>query len=127
MININYTSPNILEFLEGRDYLLAKELYWINGQGQQIAINSMDSKYQLDCIKWLVMCLDDLLAEVDEVKDKMKPLIINKMENFIEKFPIVVKKESEQLSFAYKTQYKELEKNFKEKLRKISPISYYSV
>lgn len=126
MTNNNYKSPNILEFLEGKDYLLAQELYWINEQGKQIAINSMDSKYQLNCIEWLIICLDDLLGEIDEVKDEVKPLIINKMEDFIEKFPIVVKKEREQLKFAYKAQYKELERTFKEKLRKVSPIPYYS-
>lgn len=119
MLNNDYTSLDILEFLKGRDYLLSQAYLWINGQGYEIAITSMPARYQLNCINWLVICLEDLQEEIDEVKDEMKPLIINKMENFKEIFPIVVKKETAQLRDDHKEQYKELKNSFKEKLRKV--------
>lgn len=119
MINKNYSSQKIHDFLKGRDYLLAVENCWVNGEGREIAIISMDARYQLNCMKWLIMCLEDLEGESEEVKDEMKPLIITKMDDFKDIFPIVVKKEGEQLRISFKEKYKEMKRSFKERLYKL--------
>lgn len=119
MLENRYSSPNILNFLDGRDYLLAEKYFWINNQSQEVPIDLMEVEYQLNCMDWLVLSLDTLKKETTEVKAEIKPLFINKMEQFKEIFSTVVTKETAQLRISYEKRYKKLEKNFKEKIRKV--------
>lgn len=119
MNDIEYDSQDIQNFLNGRDYLLADGYNWINGQNKEIAITSMDARYQLNCMNWLVICLNDLEEETEEVKNEMKPLIINKMEEFKEIFPVVLKKEEKKFKDSYKEKFKETKKEFKKNLKKL--------
>ncbi|SHJ74938.1 hypothetical protein SAMN02745163_02504 [Clostridium cavendishii DSM 21758] len=119
MIEQHYDSIEIQEYLEGRDYLLSDSYNWINGENKEIAITSMDAIYQINCMKWLAICLDDLIVESEEVKSKMQPLIIAKMEEFKELFLLAIKKEKDPLKSSYKEKYKAIKKEFKDNLRKL--------
>lgn len=119
MIKRSYDSPEIPEFLKGRDYLLSNKYNWINGASQEISITSMVVGHQLNCINWLVICLDDLAKGSDELRSEMLPLVIAKMEDFKELFPLVVKREGEPLKSLCKDKYKVLKKEFKDKLHQL--------
>lgn len=115
MIDVEYDSQDIRNFLEGRDYLLADGYNWINGKER--AITSMNAGHQLNCMNWLIFCLSDLEEETEEVKYEMEPIIINKMEEFKEIFPVVLNKEEKKLKDSYEEKFKEINKEFKEKLK----------
>lgn len=119
MIEQHYDSVEIKEYLKGRDYLLADRYNWIDGKNEEIAITWMGAYHQINCMNWLAMCLHDLVIESEEVKNEMKPLIIDKMEEFKELFTLSIKKESEPLRSSCKEKYKEVKKKFKDNLCKL--------
>lgn len=105
-----YDSKEIQMYLKGREFLLSDKYNWITESDKEIAIASMNSRYQINCMKWLVICLDKLKTESEEVKSEVLPLIVNKMEEFKELFPLSIKKEKNALQF--KENYKEIKKEF---------------
>lgn len=93
MIEEYYDSKEIQMYLKGRKFLLGDKYNWITENGEEKAIISMDARDQINCMKWLVICLDKPNVESEEVKGAVLPLIVNKMEEFKKLFSLNIKKE----------------------------------
>ncbi|WP_332856957.1 hypothetical protein [Clostridium paraputrificum] len=117
MIEEYYDSKEIQMYLKGREFLLADKYTWITENDEEKAIISMDARHQINCMKWLVICLDKLNVESEEVKGAVLPLIVNKMEEFKKLFSLNIEKEKNILQI--KEDYKVIEKKFNVILSKL--------
>lgn len=117
MIEEYYDSKEIQIYLKGREFLLADKYNWITENDEEKAIISMDVRHQINCMKWLVICLDKLNVESEEVKGAVLPLIVNKMEEFKKLFSLNIEKEKNILQI--KKDYKVIEKKFNVILSKL--------
>lgn len=114
MKKIYNRSSGVQSFLDQRDYLLANSHMWINGKDEEVAMTSMDATYQLNCMNWLNICLEELSLEDESTNDVIRPLVVSKMEEFIELFPISLKRETSKLKEEIKKKYNKIIKEYNE-------------
>lgn len=111
MLDFKSDNEQVNNFLKGRKYLLSETYSWIDGKDQEISMTSMEAQYQINCSKWLLIALKQLKELDEETQDELLPYLEEKMAEFKEIFPIVLKRESKKSDL--KNKFTAIVKEFK--------------